>query len=276
MVEGFYCVSLLRNRLCCTDDNSPTGFVTFYVGEKTSAGTEVEKAGLVGGIVYGLKIIGWLEGSTAPPPNSRFSLEQLDDLSSHTSRSQTAAELSNKGATLFARPEVSKKQFALLVLTRKQDSEFSAEGVLFFATTGSSSGPSRVWRLTFDDISQPELGGLVVVLGSQATVPYYDNLYDFFFFLVFELIKILSFLFVWAVRSAQMGRSFIWKQMQVFRIELSDLMRRRRIKCSPNWWENLKQEMRQSFLASLLRPCWDRRCFWLIGRVETAKFLRFK
>ncbi len=98
---------VLQNKtiLCCTDDNSPFGFVMFYVGDKTDTGSDLDKMGLTGGIAYGLVIEGWSEGVASPPLGTRFSLVALDDLSGHTTRAQTAAELASKGATMFARPE---------------------------------------------------------------------------------------------------------------------------------------------------------------------------
>ncbi len=149
---------------CLTDDFSPLGYVVFHVGTKTNVGTDFVRSGLNGGQAYGLQMGGWTEGST-DPSGTRFSLVALADLTLHASRADTAAELMTKGATAFARPEDS--EWARGITTLQQ--------VLYFATTGSASGPSRLWKLTFDDISQPELGGTFQVMARSTTVPFYDN-----------------------------------------------------------------------------------------------------
>src|SRR5262245_53187715 len=65
-------------------DDSGGGQVYFYVGAKKSAGTEVDKAGLTQGILFGLKIDGVLletDATSLPGGSAHFSLVPLGDVS---------------------------------------------------------------------------------------------------------------------------------------------------------------------------------------------------
>jgi VCBS repeat-containing protein len=166
------------------DGTQYSGQVYFYVGEKNSTGaTEVEKAGLVGGTLYGVKIgtggvvledrttaLGAAEGAPLA-----FSLASLGDVSNLNARGLEDAGIA-AGITNFLRPEDGAWD-----PNRPED--------FYFATTdrfdqtkngsGATVGRSRLWRLRFTDISNPALGGTITMLidGSQATDPQMmDNL----------------------------------------------------------------------------------------------------
>lgn len=150
--------------LICMDDTSPLGFVVMYVGTKASSGTEFEKAGLsnVSGAARGLIIQSWTEGVSSDPSGHRFTFTTALSFDGATTTAQTATELQTAGASLFARPE---------------DGHWLSNGTsFFFVTSGSSSGPCRIWMLVFDDIANPLAGGVVSILATQTSVPYYDNI----------------------------------------------------------------------------------------------------
>ena len=137
------------------DDTSP-GSVYAYVGQKQDHGSPIEEAGLHGGTLYAIGVAGIAsEDRTAGiAAGTRFSL---------------AAPTSG---TKFLRPEdgawdtVNPNRF-------------------YFATTdlfdqvkdgvGSTVGRTRLWRLTFDSIENPETGGSIEMMldGTEA-----GNMYD--------------------------------------------------------------------------------------------------
>ncbi|MEI6881768.1 MAG: metallophosphoesterase, partial [Bacteroidota bacterium] len=140
------------------------GQVYFYIGNKTTTGTEIDKAGLNNGTPWGVKVTGFSAErtnsttlSTLPAAGTRFSLVDLGNVKQKSGA--TFNTLSNTaGVTKFSRPE---------------DGAWdpSSPNDFYFNTTdqldqvndgiGTQVGRSRVWRLRFDDIKNPELGGTV-------------------------------------------------------------------------------------------------------------------
>ncbi|PTQ53094.1 MAG: Glycerophosphoryl diester phosphodiesterase [Brockia lithotrophica] len=137
------------------DDTPPgkgSGTVFVYIGEKQSEGNPAERAGLNNGTLYGLKVEGLpLESDDTqwegPKP---FSLYSFGD-----ARNKTGAELAQEiiagGVTQFQRPE---------------DGAWDPldPNVFYFVTTATMNNKSRLWKLTFKDVTQPELGGTIEML----------------------------------------------------------------------------------------------------------------
>lgn len=156
-----------------TDDATP-GQVYIYVGDKQATGIEVVKAGLTGGITYGIKaaeignsLTGTQEVSSTTPLGadnvSAFTLVNLGDVTNLTGAAlQTASNAA--GVSEFFRPE---------------DSAWdpSNPNWLYFATTANFNSTSHLYRLEFTDITNPELGGTLRVL-TDGTEGYrmFDNL----------------------------------------------------------------------------------------------------
>jgi len=140
-----------------TDDSTP-GIVVVYIGMKQDRGSPVEEAGLHGGDLYAVAVSGTpIESRDANiPSGTRFSLV-----------SPTGAAV-----TKFLRPEdgawdtVNANRF-YFVTTDRFDS--IKDG------TGTQKGRSRLWRLNFDHIENPETGGTIDLLldGSEA-----GNMFD--------------------------------------------------------------------------------------------------
>ena len=88
------------------DDATANGQVYFYIGTKTNTGTDIEKAGLTNGLLYGVSVTGYASESNAslPAAGTRFTLSSLGDV-----RNMTGAVLNtnsvNAGVTNFLRPE---------------------------------------------------------------------------------------------------------------------------------------------------------------------------
>jgi hypothetical protein len=127
-------------------DDTGGGKLHVYVGEKTASGNPVERAGLANGRDYVVHIEGQ---DKKPAPGYR----------------QGRFKLAADGGTAFERPEDG-------AWDSVQPNRF------YFVTTAGFTGNSRLWRLSFDDIHRPELGGRVEVLidGSQDGPRMMDNL----------------------------------------------------------------------------------------------------
>lgn len=134
-----------------TDDTTP-GQVYFYIGSKTNSGLDVDKAGLTNGKLYGVAVTGMLaETSTfVPSANTTFSLIDLGQVQSISGASLNTLA-TNSGVTTFLRPE---------------DSAWDPANPnnYYFVTTNAFNSPSRMWRLTFTNINQPELGGTITAV----------------------------------------------------------------------------------------------------------------
>ena len=117
-------------------DDSPGGQVYMYVGEKRATGNPVEQAGFMGGNLYAVKVDG-----------KRFSMVNLGDVSA-----MSGDDLEQAGRRLgvanFMRPE---------------DGAWDVNhpNIFYFATTDKIDGTSQLFQLTFEDITQPEKGGLI-------------------------------------------------------------------------------------------------------------------
>lgn len=134
-------------------DDSPGGQVYMYVGEKRAIGNPVELAGLMGGNLYAIKIDG-----------KRFEFANLGDVSSMSGDTLERAGRSANVAN-FMRPE---------------DGAWDVNNpsVFYFATTDKIDGASQLFQLTFDDITKPEIGGVIKVVLSARDIgaQMFDNI----------------------------------------------------------------------------------------------------
>ncbi|MBK6522630.1 MAG: hypothetical protein IPG08_09980 [Sphingobacteriaceae bacterium] len=115
------------------DDATP-GQVYVYVGTKTNTGTEVDRAGLTNGNLYGIAVTALATevSASVPAANTTFSMINLGDVSAITGASLNTMS-NNMGVTTFLRPEDG-------AWDPQNPSDF------YFATTNSFSSPSRLWR----------------------------------------------------------------------------------------------------------------------------------
>lgn len=120
-------------------DDSPGGQVYVYVGEKRDNGNPAELAGLVGGNLHALKVDG-----------KRFSLVNLGDVSGMNG-AQLEQAGQKAGVANFMRPEDGAW-------------DVSHPNIFYFATTDKIDGSSQLFRLVFDDVMHPELGGVISVV----------------------------------------------------------------------------------------------------------------
>jgi hypothetical protein len=151
------------------DDTTP-GQVYVYVGDKTSSGSEVDKAGLTNGLLYGIKV-----GSTATELRASavgnivkggataFSLQILNTTGDVSAR--TGAQLQSDsvavGVTQFLRPEdgawdtLNANWFYFVTTDRYNQIKDNI---------GAQDARSRLYRLEFSDITNPTAGGVIRLL----------------------------------------------------------------------------------------------------------------
>jgi 2',3'-cyclic-nucleotide 2'-phosphodiesterase / 3'-nucleotidase / 5'-nucleotidase len=134
-----------------TDDATP-GQVYVYVGTKTNSGNEIEKAGLSNGKLYGIAVNGLATevSGSFPTAGTAFTMVDLGIV-----RDSSGAALNTKSNSLsvtnFLRPED-----ATWDPSNPKD--------LYFVTTNNITSPSRLWKVSFSNIENPELGGTITAL----------------------------------------------------------------------------------------------------------------
>jgi hypothetical protein len=131
------------------DDTTP-GQVYVYVGTKTNSGLPVERAGLNNGNLFGVAVTGFPTEPAAGIPSGPFTLSPLGNVSAMTGAAIEAASVT-ANVTRFLRPEDGAWDPA-------NPNDF------YFVTTNAITAPSRLWRLRFQNIAQPELGGTIDML----------------------------------------------------------------------------------------------------------------
>lgn len=139
-------------------DDSGGGQVYVYVGEKQRTGNDVERAGLTGGTLYGVRIDGVdaeSDATTVPADGAAFELVEIPGAAT-----MTGAELETTSSLL-----------GISKLNRPEDGAWdpSHRGGFYFNTTASFTGISRLWHLDFSDPRNPLAGGSArVVVQSPA------------------------------------------------------------------------------------------------------------
>ncbi|MEA5442609.1 ExeM/NucH family extracellular endonuclease [Cyanobium gracile] len=172
-----------RKTLVMGLDDSNGGQMYLWVGDKQTSGTVVERAGLTrqgpDDSLYVVKVsaLSSLDGAGVPTETldasveGSFTLANLGDVSALSLDGLEAAS-DAAGATQFLRPEdgqwdpANPSDFYFVTTSRYDQTK---DGI------GSQVGRSRLYRLRFDDISQPQLGGSITALldGTEA-----GNMFD--------------------------------------------------------------------------------------------------
>ena len=154
-------------------DDQGGGQVYIYVGQKQAAGSEIAKAGLTGGELYGIKVTGTPLEANGTPANGTFTLERIGDTVaggvSNMTGTQIQAESVTDGVTGFLRPE----DFAW---------DPDNPSVAYFVTTNSFSAdpaatPTRLYKIEFADITNPQLGGTITAV-IDGTEGYDAHMFD--------------------------------------------------------------------------------------------------
>jgi hypothetical protein len=143
------------------NDNDP-GQIYVYVGNKQSTGTPLQKAGLLGGNLYGIKVVnggpnygnGAVVEENHGAIDGRFTLVDVSSAALGTGNQlETASDAA--GVSQFARPE-----------DGNWDPTDSRN--FYFNVTGNATETARVYRLRFDDTTWPVGGTIELVVDSAS------------------------------------------------------------------------------------------------------------
>ncbi|MBK7875525.1 MAG: hypothetical protein IPJ77_07205 [Planctomycetes bacterium] len=145
-----------RTVVAATDDTTP-GQVYFYLGTKRWSGNLIDRLGLTGGALYGVRVPGVAleDRATGIGAATRFELANLGDVSAKTG-AQLQSDSVAASVTEFLRPE---------------DGVWDPcdPRVFYFVTTdrfqsSTQDGRSRLWMLRFDSAFAPQNGGTITAL----------------------------------------------------------------------------------------------------------------
>jgi hypothetical protein len=131
-------------------DDTGGGQVYFYYGTKTASGSDIDKAGLTNGKLYGLRVIGQPVEGASGIPTGPFDLYDFGNVENTT------------GATLDTLSNTN----LVTKLNRPEDGAWDPNNPndFYFVTTNAFASPSRLWRVSFKDATKPELGGTFEML----------------------------------------------------------------------------------------------------------------
>ncbi len=173
-----------RKTIVAGMDDSTGGQIYFWVGEKQTTGNVVERAGLTrqstSDALYVVKVSGLTPDGTGAtnedrntPLSGSFTLENEGDVSGLTT-AQLESLSDSKGGTQFFRPEdgqwdPNNPNDYYFVTTDRYDQV--QDGV------GTQVGRSRLYRLRFNDITNPTAGGTITaVLDGTEGGNMFDNM----------------------------------------------------------------------------------------------------
>ena len=162
--------------------NNPSE-VFIYIGSKQTQGNEIERAGLTNGKLYGIRVrrndgtlvaaesdaLGLGSGTGSYVSTGGFELVEIGasgDVSAMTNVQQEQSAI-DKNVCRFQRPE-----------DGAWDPRGNGDNSFYFVTTASISPlrNSRLWRLRFDDIDNPEAGGRIDILLTNVPGRMFDNI----------------------------------------------------------------------------------------------------
>jgi hypothetical protein len=146
------------------DDGTTDSQVYVWIGNKQASGLDIEKAGLQNGSLYGVQVTGLAQevaGTTAVQRN--FTLFNFGNVTA-LSEAQLETFGNTNSVTAFQRVEDG-------VWDPANPRDF------YFVTTASFTGTSRLWRMRFNDIANPENGGVIdMLLDGTEGIKMMDNI----------------------------------------------------------------------------------------------------
>jgi hypothetical protein len=159
-----------------------TNGVYVYVGKKSDSGNDIERAGLVGGVLYRVAVNGSAPETRAADAGLGLTLNSRGNYEGSFIL-VAGPDTGNAASTKFLRPEDGAWDKAdvdryFFVTTDQMDA--AKDGNLNTDILANQVGRSRLWALTFKDSSKPELGGTIEMLldGTLANGEYqmFDNI----------------------------------------------------------------------------------------------------
>lgn len=153
-------------------DDSGDGNLVVYVGAKQTTGRTIDRAGLTNGTLYGVAIpdlVGNAEtnafaiGSGVLRESAPFTLYNFGDVSN-----VPGATIGTGPSAIPGLQQIGNANQVTNFL-RPEDGQWDPinPNVFYFVTTNNVAAPSRLWKLVFTDITQPELGGQITMLGDS-------------------------------------------------------------------------------------------------------------
>ncbi|MEI7926080.1 MAG: phytase, partial [Chloroflexota bacterium] len=135
-----------------------------YIGTKQETGSEIERAGLTNGKLYGVRLpktteesndFGLGDAATGYVASSRFELVELG----------TAGDVTGMAQVDIEKDAIAKNVLRMMrIEDGAWDPRIANRGSLYFVTTASITTNSRLWNLKFDDFDAPEKGGTLTAL----------------------------------------------------------------------------------------------------------------
>ena len=168
-------------------DDASNGEVYVYVGTKQTTGNEVEKAGLVNGNLYALAVVGKAYEmddviASAVGDTETFTLKLIGEPGD---RPTNGSQVEARGLDTVT-PVDPTQTFQSLKMGGPEDGVWDtrsgSQNTYYFITKGTSSNSinavTRLWKLEFTDITNPELGGTMtlVIDGPEARLGSFDNM----------------------------------------------------------------------------------------------------
>ena len=137
-----------------------------YIGTKQETGSDIERAGLTNGKLYGVRLI--KSGGYITEESDSYALGETDYVAS---RRFELVELGTAGdVSGMSQLDIEKDAIAKNVWRPRRtedaawDPRATNKGNLYFVTTGSITTNSRLWNLKFDDLDAPDKGGVLTAL----------------------------------------------------------------------------------------------------------------
>lgn len=133
--------------------------VNVYVGQKQATGNEVERAGLMGGTSYFVEVVG-------NPTEIVNTTTRATNITSGTRFNLVAFSATSTG-TRFSRPEdgawdpTNPRDFYFVTTDRLDTTTNTGLNQTIGASGAVQTGMSRLWRMRFDDITNPLSGGVI-------------------------------------------------------------------------------------------------------------------
>ncbi|MBX9737868.1 MAG: DUF839 domain-containing protein [Phycisphaerales bacterium] len=145
------------------DPTNPPSEVYMYVGTRTNTGTAVDRAGLTNGNLHGMQVrvnnnIVTTEsnanvfGTSSPVTSAQFSFTNFGNVSNDDGFGLQTQSIAND---VFRMQRVEDGAW---------DTRAGQENNFYFVTTATASTQSRLWRMSYTDITNPTAGGTIEML----------------------------------------------------------------------------------------------------------------
>ncbi len=137
-----------------------------YVGDKRKTGNEVERAGLVDGVLYRVAVLGSVAENRTADAGLGLTLNAAGRYAGNFAL-VPGPDTGNTASTRFLRPEDGAwdpRQPNRYYFNTTDQMDAAKDGNINTDIPAGQVGRSRLWALTFTDVRRPELGGKIEML----------------------------------------------------------------------------------------------------------------